>query len=41
MEAAEQCTKERAKSPCVYVTDEFHSAIFAWPYLLSDRTPLL
>ena len=32
---------ERVESPGTYVTDEFHSAIFAWPCVLSDRPPVL
>ena len=32
---------ERVESPCTYVTDEFHAATFAWPCVLSDRSPVL
>ena len=32
---------ERVESLGIYVTDEFHAAIFAWPCVLSDRSPVL
>ena len=32
---------ERVESPGTYVTYEFHTAIFAWPCVLSDRPPEL
>ena len=43
MEAARQCVKDRKERGALVqmVLKEFHGAIFAWPYVLSDRPPVL
>ena len=42
VEAARQCAKDRkAWRALVHVQlNEFHAAIFAWPFVLSDRPPM-
>ena len=44
VEAARQCAKDRKEwRALVQLTylNEFHVAIFAWPFVLSDRPPVL
>ena len=40
VEAAHKCAKDR-KEWRALVLNEFHSSIFAWPCILSDRPPVL